>query len=588
MNGRSVGMGTPRWAARALVMLTIAATGCESSTKPPATVGNVTIGPATGNVASLGTLQLAAVVTTAGGSVLEGRVITWNSGNTAMATVSPTGLVSGLRNLAGTATVVQITATVEGVVGTANIGVLPVAVADINITPPVGALAESDSPILTFSALDDIGNTLTGRIATWTSRDTTVLKVTPDGQLLPQPFIDSGNRSARIVAAIGTVRDSITVQVQPANITSITMLPTVPYVQQGWTKQMRIRGTSGSGAQINGLNATYTSSNPGIASITSGGLLTAGGSPGTTEVIATLGSLADTVTVTVDACGAAPAGTYPIELRVVGAALTPAVQQAFDCAVARIRAIIRTQGTLVGFSNSSAGAGCFNQTLNGTTDGLIIFVRVDTIDGPGAVLGRAGPCLIRSSNRLPVVGAMEFDDDDMASLEASGTLGAVIMHEMLHVIGIGTTWRDGTLNATLNVYTGDVANPGFLGQRARTACQTEHGGVNTCAVQVPIEDCIGIPGCGVGTIYGHWREGIFNTELMTGYVDPPRMPFARMTIEALGDLGYSVDPDQSNDYVMPSPSLMAGGRRPLGLRLPAPQLPTHTVDANGRTRPILR
>lgn len=64
-----------------------------------------------------------------------------------------------------------------------------------------------------------------------------------------------------------------------------------------------------------------------------------------------------------------------------------------------------------------------------------------------------------------------------------------------------------------------------------------------------------------------------------------------MTIEALGDLGYGVDPDQSNDYVIPPAALMglfeAGGR--LGdLQLPAPKLPTHTVDPMGRLRPIVR
>jgi len=64
------------------------------------------------------TVQLTATLKDAAGSVLTGRTVTWASGNTAVATVSSTGLVTGVA--AGHAT---ITATSEGKSGTAVITV---------------------------------------------------------------------------------------------------------------------------------------------------------------------------------------------------------------------------------------------------------------------------------------------------------------------------------------------------------------------------------------------------------------------------------------------------------------------------------
>ena len=58
----------------------------------------------------------------------------------------------------------------------------------------------------------------------------------------------------------------------------------------------------------------------------------------------------------------------------------------------------------------------------------------------GQVLGQAGPCQVRGLGYLPSVGMMEFDSDDLDALEASGRLLSVVLHEMGHVLGIGTWW----------------------------------------------------------------------------------------------------------------------------------------------------
>jgi alpha-tubulin suppressor-like RCC1 family protein len=82
-----------------------------------APVGSVTVSPATGTVGLGETLQLTATVKDAGGTTLTGRVVTWQSSNNLVVSVSNTGVARGV-GLGD----VTITATSEGVNGTAAIG----------------------------------------------------------------------------------------------------------------------------------------------------------------------------------------------------------------------------------------------------------------------------------------------------------------------------------------------------------------------------------------------------------------------------------------------------------------------------------
>jgi len=87
---------------------------------PPAPVASVTVTPASASVPTGLTFQLTATLKDANGNTLTGRTVTWASSNTAVATVSGSGLVSGAT--VGPAT---ITATSEAQSGTAAITVTP-------------------------------------------------------------------------------------------------------------------------------------------------------------------------------------------------------------------------------------------------------------------------------------------------------------------------------------------------------------------------------------------------------------------------------------------------------------------------------
>ena len=73
-------------------------------------------------------------------------------------------------------------------------------------------------------------------------------------------------------------------------------------------------------------------------------------------------------------------------------------------------------------------------------DDIVIDASAPTIDGVSGILGQAGPTAFRNGSMLPSRGIMEFDQADLADLQSSGDLLNVIVHEMGHVIGIGTIW----------------------------------------------------------------------------------------------------------------------------------------------------
>jgi hypothetical protein len=105
-------------AARTLIIAAaLSSCGGDSSTAPIA-VASVDLTPVTNAIDLTQTVQLTATAKDAGGNALSGRAITWSQGNSAVAIVSSTGLVSPVAP--GTT---SISATSEGRAGVASITV---------------------------------------------------------------------------------------------------------------------------------------------------------------------------------------------------------------------------------------------------------------------------------------------------------------------------------------------------------------------------------------------------------------------------------------------------------------------------------
>src|SRR5438874_8082200 len=143
---------------------------------PPPAVASVDVTPPSASVEAGQTVQLTATPKDAGGTPLSGRTVTWSSSNTTVATVSNSGLVSGVTPGAAT-----ITATSEGKSGTSSVTVTNVPVATVEVTPPSASVQAGQTVQLTATPKDAGGNPLSGRTVTWSSSNTAVATVSNSG-----------------------------------------------------------------------------------------------------------------------------------------------------------------------------------------------------------------------------------------------------------------------------------------------------------------------------------------------------------------------------------------------------------------------
>lgn len=337
---------------------------------------------------------------------------------------------------------------------------------------------------------------------------------------------------------------------------------------------------TGGGGSISG--AVQTTDASGIATVGSWTL----GSAGTNTLSATVGGLPPVVLT----ASAVAASSFSIEVRYLGTQPSAAQHAAYTSAIARWAGIITGEVDDV-FADTvnagSCGEPAFPQILNQNIDDLLIFAEFVAIDGPGGVLGSAGPCFLRPSNSLTIIGYMRFDTADLASLETSGSLNQVILHEMGHVLGVGSLW---SFKGLLLGAATDTSH--FTGPAALTAFNAVGGGtVSFLGSPVPVENCkAGVPtSCGAGTRDSHWRESVFRNELMTGYINSGFNPLSRVTIASLQDLGYVVNEGAADAFAITSLLVQAGASPALVPLNEVPLTgPLYEMDAVGRKRLVPR
>ncbi|MEO7363195.1 MAG: leishmanolysin-related zinc metalloendopeptidase, partial [Gemmatimonadaceae bacterium] len=309
---------------------------------------------------------------------------------------------------------------------------------------------------------------------------------------------------------------------------------------------------SGSGS-VDGNGSVLTATNNGYASVSSWTL----GATGTQTIVATTTALPGkqaTFTATL-----VPAPGYSICARFIGDGGTPRQRQAISSAVAKWqRAIVGHVGSLR--LRESAGR-CVDgiPAIDEDVEDLLLFVQLAPIDGPKNIIGQAAPCNAYLPVGLTLMGFLQLDVADLDLMLSEGTLDNVVLHEIGHILGIGTLWN---FRRTLLVgpVSGGGTDPYFAGATARDQfallLSTYTG------TPVPVENCIGITGCGVGTRDSHWRKSVFNTELMQGYSNR-NMPMSRVTVGSLADLGYTVNLDAADPFSL-AQALRDGASAPVG------------------------
>ena len=152
--------------------------GSAQITVTPIPVASVTVtGP--GSIARDATAQFTATPKDANGVTLTGRAVTWSSGNTGVASVSSSGVVTGVSEGGP----VSIVATIEGITGSAQVTVTPLPVNQVTVAGPASVQVNSTAQMSVF-LLDTHGNTVTGsRVVTWSSSLPAVASVSGTGQV---------------------------------------------------------------------------------------------------------------------------------------------------------------------------------------------------------------------------------------------------------------------------------------------------------------------------------------------------------------------------------------------------------------------
>jgi PKD repeat protein len=230
-----------------------------------------------------------------------------------------------------------------------------------------------------------------------------------------------------------------------------------------------------------------------------------------------------------------------------GVTLTSTQREAMDAAVARWEEFMTAGLTPVPLVRSAGTCGGASvPALDETVDDLVVYIEFGPIDGPEGILGSAGPCRIRGTLQ-PLLGGMRFDTADLATLESRGQLGDVMLHELGHVLGIGTVWQLAGLAEDLtDPAPAPINDSWFSGAFATSAFLAIGGDEYDDGPIVPIEnDNVAFS---EGSLNRHWRESVFENELMSPAIGTGANPLSVVTSESLRDLGYEVTSSPADPY----------------------------------------
>ncbi|MEP6618253.1 MAG: Ig-like domain-containing protein [bacterium] len=264
----------------------------------PSAVGSVAVAVGSALIAAGQSTQAAATIKDAVGAVLSNRSVLWTSSNPTVATVSPLGVVTAI-SLGS----VVISASSGGVSGSAPLTVgsnsaLPVAT--IAVSAMIPTLSPSQSIAAAAVPRDANGNVLVGPSFSWSTTDPTIATVSPSGVITgvaPGTVLisaTSGGKTGGLSMQVG----AITTQ-PPATVTVLANLSNPDTLSPGDVVQAGATLRNAGGTVVTTVApTTWSSSNSGVATVNSLGIITAL-SLGTATVTAANSGTTGAVTVAV-------------------------------------------------------------------------------------------------------------------------------------------------------------------------------------------------------------------------------------------------------------------------------------------------
>jgi uncharacterized protein YjdB len=348
-------------------------TGSSAITVKPKPVGAVIVSPAQVSVEVGATRQLTAQVTDDQGNVLTGRPVAYTSDAPTIATVSTAGLVTAVA--IGTA---KITATSEGKTGTADISVVAVPVASVDVSPPQSSLTVGQQGALVATPRDAQGGLLSGRPVAWTSGAPSVATVSANGTVTAV-----GAGTAVIFATVEGRTGSANVTVRQIAVTGVTVAPASSNIAVGAFVQLAATVRSGTTVLTDRV-VGWSSSNETIAVVSSGGRVT--------------GLKAGVVTITATSEGVT--GTAVVAVGISSVAVTPSPTSVTVGATRQLTAVARDASNAVVAGVTFQWTSAAPQTATVSASGLVtgvapgvssVSASVGTVSGSSAVTVTAAP-----------------------------------------------------------------------------------------------------------------------------------------------------------------------------------------------------
>jgi trimeric autotransporter adhesin len=253
-----------------------------------ASVASVSVTPTTTTLSVGSQIPLQAVVQDASGKSITGTNIFWSVRDPSIATVSAAGVVTGLA-LGST----EVAASSNGKSGIASITVQKTPVASVAVSPPHVDAAPGGHAQFSAVAYDAAQNPLSGRVIAWSTSNSAVAVVDTNGFMTAV-----GQGSATITATSEGKSGTATVTVSQVPVATVTVTPTPISMSLGQTTQLSATLTDASGNVLSGRVVAWSSSSPGVATVSSSGLVTAVAA-GSTTITATSEGKSGTAAVTI-------------------------------------------------------------------------------------------------------------------------------------------------------------------------------------------------------------------------------------------------------------------------------------------------
>jgi uncharacterized protein YjdB len=411
--------------ATTLVALVGAVLGACSSTVDSG-IESIAVSPPTATVPVGTTLPLTASLRDADGQVLSEVRISWASEDPTIASVSASGVVTGIR--VGS---VLVAASARGKDAFARLTIAPAPVASVRLSTANQALFIGDAVQLIAEPLDGAGNVL-DRPVTWSSSNGTVATVNGDG------LVTALAQGGAIITATSEGRSAVaSVTVSPIAVATINVWPDNNNVVVGQTTQLTADVRDATGAPLTGRVIVWSSSNASIATVTSQGVVTAV-APGSATISASVDGQSASVSISVQARPASAVIVSPGQVTI------------FPGQALQMSALVTDDRGQVLTGRSVLYASSNTQVATVSTAGLVTGVSAGTVTITATSENAAGTATVIVAAE-PVANLTVTPSTANMSIGQPLQLTAVALNangQILSLAGRAVTWSTSTPNIT--------------------------------------------------------------------------------------------------------------------------------------------